>query len=308
MIELVGQIIGILGTVIAVLSFQCKDNKKFFIWQAACGACFAANFMLIGNVTVAFLHFFNIVRAASFGFTKGRARGILAVAVVLMYTASTVLTFEGFSLAGIMAIAALAAKVARLSRGAEALMWLPVALFMMRIAAGRAGRLRRAIGRAAVLLACEGFLGGVVLALYGATGSLPAAHVLSIGCAGAVFVSARRSAAAYGGVQRVRVTCRIGERTLGFDAIMDSGNSLRDYLTHRPVIVAAAAEKSRMGDVRTRLIFADTAGGRQMMQLFIPDSVEIAMEGERIQVLAALAFSPAMRADAPALVPASLLE
>ena len=206
------------------------------------------------------------------------------------------------------AIAALAAKVARLSRGAEALMWLPVALFMMRIAAGRAGRLRRAIGRAAVLLACEGFLGGVVLALYGATGSLPAAHVLSIGCAGAVFVSARRSAAAYGGVQRVRVTCRIGERTLGFDAIMDSGNSLRDYLTHRPVIVAAAAEKSRMGDVRTRLIFADTAGGRQMMQLFIPDSVEIAMEGERIQVLAALAFSPAMRADAPALVPASLLE
>lgn len=111
MIELVGQIIGILGTVIAVLSFQCKDNKKFFIWQAACGACFAANFMLIGNVTVAFLHFFNIVRAASFGFTKGRARGILAVAVVLMYTASTVLTFEGFSLAGIMAIAALAAQI-----------------------------------------------------------------------------------------------------------------------------------------------------------------------------------------------------
>ncbi len=206
------------------------------------------------------------------------------------------------------AFAALAAKVARLSRGAEALLWLPIALFMMRVAAGREGRLRRVIGRAAALLACEGFLGGVVLALYGATGSLLAAHVLSIGCAGAVFVSARRSAAAYGDVHRVRVTCRMGERTLSFDAIVDSGNSLRDYLTHRPVIVAAAAEKSRLGDARTRLIFADTAGGRQMMQLIIPDSVEIAIGRRTRQARAALAFSPAMGKDMPALVPASLLE
>lgn len=110
--ELIGQLIGIVGTVIAVLSFQCKDNRRFFIWQAACGACFALNFLLLGSLTSALLHFFNIFRAVFFGFTKGRTRSVLAVGVGLLFVISTVLTFGGLNFAGIMSVLALLAQLA----------------------------------------------------------------------------------------------------------------------------------------------------------------------------------------------------
>ncbi len=110
-IEFIGQAFGIAGTVVAILSFQCKDNKKFFIWQAVCGVLFAVNFMLIGNTAIALLQFFNIIRALSFGFTGGRTRGILAIAVVIMYAVSTAITFDGLTLAGIMAMLALVAQI-----------------------------------------------------------------------------------------------------------------------------------------------------------------------------------------------------
>lgn len=208
------------------------------------------------------------------------------------------------------ALAAFTAGIAGLSRRMRVLLWLPVALGMMRAAAGRPGGIRQALGRAAALLACEGFLGGVVLALYGATGSLAAAHALSAAVSGAVFVSAWRAGRAAGDVRRVRVICLVSGRKLDFDAIIDSGNSLRDYLTHRPVIVAGWPVYEQLGraGVRSRPIFADTAGGRQMMQLVIPTQTTLILERGETEAEAALAFSPALCGDVPALVPASLLE
>ena len=50
--------------------------------------------------------------------------------------------------------------------------------------------------------------------------------------------------------------------------MVDSGNCLRDYLTHRPVIVMPQARGYRLFGLENtplRPIFADTAGGRQMM-------------------------------------------
>lgn len=245
---------------------------------------------------------------AGMRFALDALQNMLAAAMALCVLRVRIRPLFVFFAAVFGAFAALAANIAGLSRDAGMMLWLPIAMGMMRIAAGREARVRRAFGRAAVLLACEGFLGGVVLALWGATGSLAAAHALSAGGAGAVFVSARRSAAAAGDVRRVHVTCRVAGKECWFDAIADSGNSLRDYLTHRPVIVAGMQVYARMENVRTRLIFADTAGGRQMMQLVIPDGVTLVIGRERRQVAAALAFSPGMRGDMPALVPASLLK
>ena len=208
------------------------------------------------------------------------------------------------------AFAALASGFADLSRGMNALLWLPIALAMMCAATGCERGWLRAIRRAFVLLACEGFLGGVVLALYGATGSLMAAHGLSAAASGAVFVSAWRAQSAAGDVRRVRVICCIGGREIAFDAIIDSGNSLRDYLTHKPVIVAGWGmyEQLEPTGMRMRPIFADTAGGRQMMQLTMPEHTMIVLDCGQKRVEAALAFSPALCADVPALLPASLLE
>lgn len=190
------------------------------------------------------------------------------------------------------------------SRGFSALCWLPIAMAM---AAAVTGRLSLNYG--ALLLACEGFLGGTIYALSGALDSKEAAW-----CAGAVFalwlslraVHARRTAQDVHTV-RIRITCADAEAE--FDALVDSGNCLRDYLTHRPVIVLPEAARGRLGlcGVPLRPIFADTAGGRQMMDCFTPQTVRIVDTGRAVTVSACAAFSPGLPAGAPALVPQSLI-
>lgn len=191
---------------------------------------------------------------------------------------------------------------------AAAAFWLPLAGVIMRLS-GELKGFRAGVKSALTLLAGMGFLGGTVLALFGATGSLPAAYALSTAVSAAVFVGVLRAVRASRDIRRVRVECVIEERTLAFDAVVDSGNSLRDYLTYRPVIVAGESigEKLFREAVLMRPIFADTAGGRQMMQLIIPHRTTLLIEGKRIDVKAALAFSSGLAKNAPALVPASLL-
>lgn len=207
-------------------------------------------------------------------------------------------------------IAAFATGYAHLSHGQGMLLSLPFAFMMMRIAAGAAKGTRDALRRTMTLLACAGFLGGVVLALAGALGSLPAAHTVSGVFAGAVFVGCLRAARTAQDAQKVYVRCEIAGKVFDFDAIVDSGNSLRDYLTHRPVIVAGINENMRkaLEEINTRLIFADTAAGRVMMQMIVSEETSICVDNRWMRVHAALAFSPGMKAGAPALVPLALLE
>ena len=96
-----------------------------------------------------------------------------------------------------------------------------------------------------------------------------------------------------------------------FDAMIDSGNTLRDYLTHLPVIVlpqSAAKGKLRLGDRPLRPIFAQTAAGKQRMDVFAPQEIVIECQGICRRALAMAALSPQMSADVPALVPAALLD
>ncbi len=204
------------------------------------------------------------------------------------------------------AAAAFAASIVHLSRMSCMLLWMPVSMMMMRLAAGREKGFFRNFRRAAVLLACEGFLGGVVLALYGAISSLSAAHLLSAVLGAAVFVGVSRERE-MAPVQRVRIICRFSGRRISFDAMIDSGNTLRDYLTKRPVIVAGTdlLGMVRRTGIKPRLIAADTAGGRQLMQIVAPDETVIETGRGRFRVDATLAFSPALTDEV--LAPASLL-
>lgn len=202
------------------------------------------------------------------------------------------------------AAAAFSARSICLSRIGGMMAWIPVAACMMHIASGMPWR------GAAVLLACEGFLGGVVLALAGATGSLLLAHVLSAAVAGAIFVNTMRQGRVARSTHRVRVECVIGGRAYAFDAIVDSGNSLCDYLSQRPIIVAGmdVLGRGQIETIRTRLIFADTAGGRQMMRMIMPERTTIEDHKACLRVEAGLAFSPGLGKGAPALVPSTLME
>lgn len=46
--EIIGQIFGIFGLLMFVLSFQCKNSKKLVLVQGIGGLLFFVNFMLIG--------------------------------------------------------------------------------------------------------------------------------------------------------------------------------------------------------------------------------------------------------------------
>lgn len=199
-----------------------------------------------------------------------------------------------------------AARVSSTVRAAA--LWLPAAACMMCIAGGRR-RIWLLVQDAALLLCAGGLLGGLVLCIYGATGSLEAAYAVCAALSLWMAASRLRGSALPGG--GCRVECHVQERTMRFEAIIDTGNTLRDYLTKRPVIVlpeASAEARSLAEGVSSRLIFADTAGGRQMMRLFLPDKVVLIVGGTKRNVCAAVALAPALDARSPALVPSGMTD
>lgn len=206
---------------------------------------------------------------------------------------------------------ALLAQAARgLTRGQAAALWLPAAAGMMAIACGRPA-LRHPVRYGALLLSAAGLLGGVVLALSGATGSLMTAYALGGICTLWIAAKARKVRRAARSAGDVRLTCRYRGKTAAFDGMIDSGNTLVDYLTRLPVIVvpeAAGRRRFHLGDAPLRPIFADTAGGRQMMGALTPQEIRIEADGRRRTVRAVVALSPGIRDGTPAFVPASLME
>lgn len=60
--EIIAQTLGIIGFIFAVISFQEKKNKRFFIEQGLSGLFFAANFFMLGAISAALFNFVNLIR------------------------------------------------------------------------------------------------------------------------------------------------------------------------------------------------------------------------------------------------------
>lgn len=228
----------------------------------------------------------------------------LCIAMTMRIAEKRICPLRMVCAAAMSAILACIVRWMAFSRGRTAACALPLAALAMWLASGRF-RLRAAL----LLLACEGFLGGTVYALSQALGSKAAAW--SVGAVFALIMSsgAVRTRRAAVDVHRVRIRILYADREAEFDAMVDSGNCLRDYLTHRPVIVLPEAAKVYLGlaDVPLRPIFADTAGGRQMMDCMTPKGVWVTENGRTRAVSACTAFSPGLPEGSPALVPLSML-
>lgn len=218
-------------------------------------------------------------------------RRIRPLRVVLAAALGTMIA-EGLHLAG-------------LSRAKALLFWLPTAYLMAGMAGGR-----WRIGAMLALLGCEGLLGGTVLAIAGATGSLRTAWVVGGAAVSLMAIGAMRERRLVRDVRTARVYITFAKQTVAVDALVDTGNSLRDYLTHRPVIVMPEGARVLFGleGAALRPIFADTAGGRLMMDCFTPRCTLVETGGQRLAVRACVAFSPGLGKGAPALLPQSLLE
>ena len=61
-IEIIAQGFGILGLILSALSFQEKNNKRFFIEQGLAGLMFFLNFIMIGAVSAALFNLTNLIR------------------------------------------------------------------------------------------------------------------------------------------------------------------------------------------------------------------------------------------------------
>ena len=208
------------------------------------------------------------------------------------------------------AAAAHGARCVALGRGQSMLLWLPIAAAMMRIAQGKAVK-GRMIREALLLLCAAGFVGGMVLCFSGALQSLGLAYALGAAAACGIGLYALRTRRTAQSVVRAEMTVIYRGQQADFEAMIDSGNTLRDYLTHLPVIVlpkAAAAQTLTIKDMPLRPIFAETAGGRQRMSVLAPQKIELQCQGIRRRVNAVIALSPQMGVNVPALVPAALLD
>ena len=63
MYDVIAQIIGILGMLAAVISYQCKTNRNYFIFQGLSGLCFSIQFIMIGAWAGLLFNAYNILRA-----------------------------------------------------------------------------------------------------------------------------------------------------------------------------------------------------------------------------------------------------
>ena len=83
--EIIAQGFGIIGMIVTFLSFQEKNNKKFFIKQGLAGLMFFLNFIIIGAVSAALFNLTNLVRGAIL--SKNDHKMWRVIFIVGLYTA-----------------------------------------------------------------------------------------------------------------------------------------------------------------------------------------------------------------------------
>lgn len=95
--ELFIQGIGLLGTVLFFLSYQCKSNRNLFRVQFGSYVCYTAHFLLLGAVTGGISYMINTFRSFCLGsrnaFLKGK---IMCWLICAMQVAALYFTWEGW--------------------------------------------------------------------------------------------------------------------------------------------------------------------------------------------------------------------
>ena len=61
-IEIIGQVSGIIGMILVIMSFQFKSKIGFYISQMSGNLFYTVSFLLLGNVAGALMNFLGILR------------------------------------------------------------------------------------------------------------------------------------------------------------------------------------------------------------------------------------------------------
>ena len=79
---IIPQILGMLGLGIIVLSFQCKQNKNFFLMQGLGSFFFFLNFILIGAYGGAFFNLANLIRGLLYSKNTDKVWKLITVEII----------------------------------------------------------------------------------------------------------------------------------------------------------------------------------------------------------------------------------
>lgn len=89
--------VGITGTILFFLSYQCKSNKNLFRVQFVSYLCYTTHLLLLGAITGGISYVLNTVRSFCLGsrhdFLKGK---IMCAIICLLQLVALVLTWEGW--------------------------------------------------------------------------------------------------------------------------------------------------------------------------------------------------------------------
>ncbi len=91
--EVIAQIIGILGMLAAMISYQCKTNRNYFIFQGLSGLFFSIQFIMIGAWAGLVFNGYNIVRALIYQTKKAKTLPVIIVLEALVLSATLVSIF-----------------------------------------------------------------------------------------------------------------------------------------------------------------------------------------------------------------------
>ena len=88
MFDIIAQTLGIFGMLCAMLSYQCKTNRNYFIWQGMSGVFFSAQFIMIGAWAGLVFNAYNIVRAIIYQSKKSRSIFVIILLETLVVAAT----------------------------------------------------------------------------------------------------------------------------------------------------------------------------------------------------------------------------
>ena len=92
----IAQILGIFGMLAAMISYQCKKNSNYFLFQGLSGVFFSAQFILIGAWAGLIFNAYNIIRALAYQSKKAKSvRCVIILEIfVVIAAAMSILVFK----------------------------------------------------------------------------------------------------------------------------------------------------------------------------------------------------------------------
>ncbi len=92
------QLLGIIGMILNFASYQCKNTKNLYLFQAASGFFFTFNFYFLDAYTGSLLNALNILRGLVFAYCQSeKKQKALSIGLILAFLLSGIATYSGLA-------------------------------------------------------------------------------------------------------------------------------------------------------------------------------------------------------------------